>query len=411
MVDRDLTTHDAELAGRVEVISGLDMRLAHIDPAAGEDRYLVMQGLKDPTISEKDPKDAKTCYCYMRAGGTGTRGSIELNGPMEHTKVAKQIADKFQEMTGHAWNTVEPGHRPLPGKYWLQHKAVTDDNVQWQYWVDDGIDGKKTGWWAYEAAASAEVEEIYAQHIANDREDRTKSRLIQSGYFKYQVDLEKMTQQNTKSKTTRTIRRATGDAVLEAAKPALGVFGKAVKKATLAVEAKKKEAKKEVMKKAAAAGGSKGKLPPMKKKGKAPKAMKAMKKAKPMKKVKKAALKKKKKPTKAEMKLKKVPGETKKDKQRRIQRTLVAVWRGKLKRTPGGLKKDDLMKNARGKIVSKKKSAKGKEQFKRVSVWIAALVKARKELGLTGKDVPTKGSPLYKKVKELMPTVKPHPTK
>ena len=32
------------------------------------------------------------------------------------------------------------------------------------------------------------------------------------------------------------------------------------------------------------------------------------------------------------------------------------VWRGEIRRTTGGLRKDDLMKNSKGKIVSKRKS-------------------------------------------------------
>jgi len=35
--------------------------------------------------------------------------------------------------------------------------------------------------------------------------------------------------------------------------------------------------------------------------------------------------------------------------------TFAKVWHGTLKKTPGGLTKKDLMKNKRGKIVSKKR--------------------------------------------------------
>ena len=38
------------------------------------------------------------------------------------------------------------------------------------------------------------------------------------------------------------------------------------------------------------------------------------------------------------------------------QRERLRVWRGELKKTAGGLTKNDLQRNARGKIVSKKKS-------------------------------------------------------
>ena len=39
--------------------------------------------------------------------------------------------------------------------------------------------------------------------------------------------------------------------------------------------------------------------------------------------------------------------------------TAIEVWKGQAKKTPGGLTKDNLMKNKRGKIVSKKKYEAG----------------------------------------------------
>merc|ERR1712176_1215175 len=72
---------------------------------------------------------------------------------------------------------------------------------------------------------------------------------------------------------------------------------------------------------------------------------------------------------------------------------------GKIDKTATGLKKSDLVKSKSGKIVSKKKSALGKQ-----SPWIAAVQKARKELKIKGFAVVKKGTPLYKKAKELMPS-------
>ena len=69
---------------------------------------------------------------------------------------------------------------------------------------------------------------------------------------------------------------------------------------------------------------------------------------------------------------------------------------GKIDKTATGLKKSDLVKSKSGKIVSKKKSALGKQ-----SPWIAAVQKARKELKIKGFAVVKKGTPLYKKAKEL----------
>merc|ERR1712118_251652 len=69
---------------------------------------------------------------------------------------------------------------------------------------------------------------------------------------------------------------------------------------------------------------------------------------------------------------------------------------GKLDKTATGLKKTDLVQNKHGRVVSKKKSLTGKQ-----SPWIIACNQARKELKIKGFAVIKKGTPLYKKAKEL----------
>merc|ERR1719181_1426733 len=69
---------------------------------------------------------------------------------------------------------------------------------------------------------------------------------------------------------------------------------------------------------------------------------------------------------------------------------------GKIDKTATGLKKTDLVQNKHGKVVSKKRSLSGKK-----SPWIVACQKARKELKIKGFAVIKKGTPLYKKAKEL----------
>ena len=45
------------------------------------------------------------------------------------------------------------------------------------------------------------------------------------------------------------------------------------------------------------------------------------------------------------------------------------VWRGELKKTSGGLMRDDLVKNSKGKIVSRRKSKAGGQQ-NNLGVWL-----------------------------------------
>merc|ERR1719191_477436 len=77
------------------------------------------------------------------------------------------------------------------------------------------------------------------------------------------------------------------------------------------------------------------------------------------------------------------------------------VFRGNKEKTLSGLKKSDLMKNKRGKIVSKKSAAAGKKAYKNIQAWTAAVAKARKALGLKGFTAVKKGTPLYTKTKSF----------
>merc|ERR1719491_1972446 len=72
------------------------------------------------------------------------------------------------------------------------------------------------------------------------------------------------------------------------------------------------------------------------------------------------------------------------------------AFAGKITKTKGGLVKAALVKNKAGKVVSKKASLRAK-----ANPWIAACAKARVALKLKGFSVIKKGTPLYKKAKEL----------
>merc|ERR1719163_717141 len=78
-----------------------------------------------------------------------------------------------------------------------------------------------------------------------------------------------------------------------------------------------------------------------------------------------------------------------------------AVFRGTKVKTTSGLKKSDLQKSKSGKIVSKKRSAAGKKAYARIKGRTIAVTAAKKALGLTGFVAVKKGTPLYKKAKEL----------
>merc|ERR1719327_764394 len=79
-----------------------------------------------------------------------------------------------------------------------------------------------------------------------------------------------------------------------------------------------------------------------------------------------------------------------------------SVFKGTKVKTVSGLTKNDLIKNKRGKIVSKKQSAAGKKTFaKNLKKWTDAVKAARKALGVKGFVAVKKGTPLYTKAKSL----------
>merc|ERR1712195_453354 len=76
------------------------------------------------------------------------------------------------------------------------------------------------------------------------------------------------------------------------------------------------------------------------------------------------------------------------------------AFAGKITKTKTGLSKSDLVKNKMGKIVSKKASLRAKKQNS-FGGWLAAVKKARKALNIKGLVAIKKGTPFYKKAKEL----------
>merc|ERR1712002_1296396 len=85
-----------------------------------------------------------------------------------------------------------------------------------------------------------------------------------------------------------------------------------------------------------------------------------------------------------------------------------SVFRGTKAKTSSGLQKKDLVKNKRGKVVSRKQSEAGKKNFRRngIDKFAAAVKAARKSLGIKG-FVPiggktSRGQALLKKAKSLM---------
>merc|ERR1712207_122078 len=87
------------------------------------------------------------------------------------------------------------------------------------------------------------------------------------------------------------------------------------------------------------------------------------------------------------------------------KRARVQVFNGSKEKTATGLRKDGLLKNKRGKIVSKKASAAGKKRFVAIKGWGDCVAAARKALNLKGfvaiNGKKAEGKALYAKAKAL----------
>ena len=79
----------------------------------------------------------------------------------------------------------------------------------------------------------------------------------------------------------------------------------------------------------------------------------------------------------------------------------IRVWRGELRKTSGGLTKNDLVKNKRGKIVSKAKSEAAKKQkMNNLGDWLRGKGDHFLSKGLKKENIKRKGKPGRKAFKK-----------
>jgi predicted DNA-binding WGR domain protein len=183
---------DQHGSGEVEVIS--HYKLVNVDVSSNMDKYFILQTIQAGADS----------YLFVsRWGRTGTRGQAKVEGPLGPDEVEHLIAEKFKDKTGNEIDAVNDGSfKRVAGKYdVVQTAGVTrstsrkDGGCIWQYWVDDGVDGKKDGWYDYTKEAAEVVEGIYADFQENP-EQGLGVRSVQSGNYCYQVDFNSMMQTN-----------------------------------------------------------------------------------------------------------------------------------------------------------------------------------------------------------------------
>lgn len=204
-VDKGVANQNAALASRANVVPDLDARLICVEPARNSDKYYILQCLEDPKIPTSKPK---RYYAYRRWGRTGTGGTCRLEGPMEQEQAELQLHKVFKSFTGSSWASLKPGQQVSPGKYWLGVRSDIDTRARWHYQSDGSDTAESDKWRAYEAVTSTQMEELYAEHVANKcGSNLTRLRFVTSGCFTYSVDFAKFIQRNVKTGRERRIRR------------------------------------------------------------------------------------------------------------------------------------------------------------------------------------------------------------
>jgi uracil DNA glycosylase len=110
----------------------------------------------------------------------------------------------------------------------------------WHYYMANAMDGKNSGWHAYDKAASARLEGF----MQNKGQQLSRTTWhLKSGFFSYEVDVSQMTQRNMNSGTVRPIRRVlAGEVVSMTAPPIFAPPKKSTSSTTGAPNSKKHEA-------------------------------------------------------------------------------------------------------------------------------------------------------------------------
>ncbi|KAH9119725.1 hypothetical protein LEN26_011464 [Aphanomyces euteiches] len=91
-------------------------------------------------------------FVSTKWGHTGTNGQSKLEGPMMTLEEATtKFYTLFHEKTGNLWSN-RKSFVKMDGKYdLLNSTSATQASGSWEYYMDDFVDGKATGWYPYTA--------------------------------------------------------------------------------------------------------------------------------------------------------------------------------------------------------------------------------------------------------------------
>ncbi|RHZ24582.1 hypothetical protein DYB31_012511 [Aphanomyces astaci] len=179
----------------------MDASLVLVDLAQNMDKFYILQVIQGMGSLFASP----VYYSFTRWGRTGTLGQTQMEGPFPTLIEAQGLFEaKFRDKTAQAWAN-RASFAQLDGKYdLLRVDYEADASGQWEYYMDNFVDGKATGWYPYTAEGTTQTELLWQTHQANSAYNR---RIVQSGFYSYCIDLDEMTQTNISTTKQRRIRR------------------------------------------------------------------------------------------------------------------------------------------------------------------------------------------------------------
>ena len=155
---------ESNIDGSIEDLDNepCDVMLVLVDPQKHMDKFFVLQLIQ--TVQ-------KSFVLYTRWGRTGTSGQgLEQDFKKDYDAAVRCFQDKFKEKTGLDWTN--RSHPTIGNKYRFIQQNFSEKqggytSAKWQYWVDDGVDGKPTGWHDYDPAGSVRVEQLFQENSMN----------------------------------------------------------------------------------------------------------------------------------------------------------------------------------------------------------------------------------------------------